>query len=72
MQKRHGMVITVTAKENPIKRILVKGLQYLWIWLFKHPVYSYGLKEDLIVKLELNFFEVVISSNGDTTAIYNL
>ena len=21
---------------------------------FKHPVYAYGLKEDLIVKLELN------------------
>ena len=36
---------------------------------FKHPVYSYGLKENLIVMLELN---KVILRAGDTSASYKL
>ena len=36
---------------------------------FRHPVYSYGLKEDLIVKLELN---KVILCAGDNSAAYKL
>ena len=39
---------------------------------FKHPVYSYGLKEDLIIKLELNSSEKVILATGDTSATYKL
>ena len=39
---------------------------------FKHPVYPYGLKEDLIVRLELNSSEKVILCTGDTTATYRL
>ena len=39
---------------------------------FKHPVYPYGLKEDLIVRLELNSSEKVILCTGATTATYKL
>ena len=37
---------------------------------FKHPVHSYGLEEDLIVRLELNSFEKVIVCGRDTAATY--
>ena len=39
---------------------------------FKHPVYPYGLKEDLTVRLELNSSEKVILCTGDTSATYKL
>ena len=39
---------------------------------FKHPVYSYGLKEDLIVRLVLNSSEKVVLCTGDTNATYKL
>ena len=39
---------------------------------FKHPVYPYGLKKDLIVRLELNSSEKVILCTGDTSATYKL
>ena len=35
-------------------------------------VYPYGLKEDLIARLELNSSEKVISRTGDTNATYKL
>ena len=35
-------------------------------------MYSYGLKEDLIVRLALNSSEKVILCTGDTAAIYKL
>ena len=39
---------------------------------FKHPVYPYGLKEDLIVRPELNSGEKVILCTGDTNSTYKL
>ena len=36
------------------------------------PLYPCGLKEDLIVRLELNFGEKVILCTGDTNATYKL
>ena len=39
---------------------------------FKHPVYPYGLKEDLIIRLDLNSSEKVILCTGDTSATYRL
>ena len=39
---------------------------------FKHPVYPYGLKEDLIVRFELKSSEKVILCTGDTAATYKL
>ena len=37
---------------------------------FKHPVYPYGLKEDLIVRLVLNSSEKVVLCTEDTNATY--
>ena len=39
---------------------------------FKHPVYPYELKEDLIVRLELNSSEKVSLCTGDASATYKL
>ena len=39
---------------------------------FKHPVYSYGLKEYLIVRFEFNSSKKVILCSGDTTATCKL
>ena len=39
---------------------------------FKHSVYPYGLKERLIVRIELNSAEKVILHTGDTNATYEL
>ena len=35
-----------------------------------HPVYPHGIKEDLIVRFELNSFEKVILCTGDTNVTY--
>ena len=39
---------------------------------FKHSVYTYGLKEDLLIKIELNSAKEVILCTGDTNAIYEI
>ena len=60
----------VTTQENAIKKTLGKRFAILLDFdFFKHP---YGLKEDLIVRLELNFSEKVILCTGDTSATYKL
>ena len=49
------------------KRILVKAFQYLWESnFFKHPVYPYELKENLIIRLKFNNSEKVILCRRDT------
>ena len=57
-----------------LKILLVKGSQYLSILTFLGIacVYPYGLKEYLIVRLELYFSEKVILLSGDTAATYKL
>ena len=39
---------------------------------FKHPIYSYGLREDLIIRLELTSLGKVLLCTGDTNATYKL
>ena len=63
----------MTTQENAIKKTLDKRSAIpLDFDFFKHPVYPYGLKEDLIVRLELNSSEKVILCTGDTNATYKL
>ena len=64
----------MTTQENAIKRTFDKSFSIpLDFDFFKHPVYPYGLnKEDLFVRLELNFAEKVILCAGDTNATYKL
>ena len=60
-KKADGMTLAVTTQENVIKKTLDKRFSIpLDFDFFKHPVYPCGLKEDLIVKLELNSAEKVI------------
>ena len=69
--KAGGTVLTVTTQENAIKKSFDKRFAVpLNFDFFEHPVYPYGLKEDLIVRLELNYSEKVILCTGDTAATY--
>ena len=58
--------ITATIQENANKKNVCNTCG---LWPFKHPVYPHGLKEDLIVKLELNFSGKVNLRSGDTITI---
>ena len=40
--------------------------------VFKHPIYSCGLREDLIVRLELTSLGKVLLRTGDANATYKL
>ena len=63
----------MTTQENAIKKMFDKRFAIpLDFDFFKHPVYPYGLKEDLIVRLELNSSEKVVLCTGDTSATYKL
>ena len=62
MQKKTDVTaLTVTTQENAIKKTFEKRFEIpLDFDYFKHPVYLYGLKEDKIVRFELNSSEKVI------------
>ena len=72
-KKADWTVLAVTTQENAIKKTFEKRFAIPQdFYFFKHPVYSYGLKERLIVRLELNSAENVILCTGDTNATYKL
>ena len=70
-KKSDGTALTVKKQENVIKKRFDKRFAIpIDFDFFKHPVYPYGLKEDLIVRLELNSSEKIILCTGDTNATY--
>ena len=72
-KKSDGTALTVTTQENPIKKTFDKRFAIpLDFDFFRHPVYPDGLKEDFIVRIELNSSEKVILCTGDTSATYKL
>ena len=72
-KKTHGTALTVTIQENAIKKTFDKRFAIPSIFdFFKHPVYTNGLKEDLIGRLELNYSEKVILCTADTSLTYKL
>ena len=72
-KKADGTALTITTQENVIKKTLDKRFAIpLDFDFFSHPVYPYGLRKDLIVRLELNSEEKVILCTGDTNATYKL
>ena len=72
-KKADGMALIVTTKENAIKKTFGERFAIpLDFDFFGHRVYPYGLKEDLIVRLEFNSSEKVILCTGDTSATYKL
>ena len=72
-EKADGTALTVTIQESAIKKTFDKRFAIpLDFKFFKHADYPYGLKEDLIVRVELNSSEKVILCTGDTNAKYKL
>ena len=72
-KKADGTPVTLTTQENAIKKDFDKRFAILLDFdFFKHPVYLYGLREDLIVRLELNSAENAILCTGDTNATNKL
>ena len=72
-KKADGTSLTLTTQENVIKKTLDKRFATpLHLDFFKHSVYAYGLKKDLIVRLELNSAEKVILCTRDTNTTYKL
>lgn len=60
-------------KENAIKKSFGNRFAiFLDFDFFKHPVYLYGLKEDLIVRLEMNSCIKVIVCIENTVDTYKL
>ena len=67
-KKADGTVLAAATQENAIKKTFDKRFAIaLDFDFFKHPLYPYGLKEDLIVRLESSS-----SETGDTSATYKL
>ena len=63
----------MTAQESAIKKTLGKRFAVPSDFDFlKHPVYPYGLKKNLIVRLELNSSEKAILCTRDNAATYML
>ena len=72
-KKADGTKMAVTAQGNATEKTFDKRFAIpLDFDFFKHLVYPYGLKEDLIVTLELNSLEKVILCTGDTSAAHKL
>ena len=72
-KKAAGTALALTTKKNAIKKTFDKRFSIpLDFDFFKHSVYPYGLKEDLIIRLELNSSEKVILCTQDTSATYKL
>ena len=72
-KKADGTALVVTTQENAIKKTFDKRFSIpLYFDFFKHPVYTYGLKEDLIIRLESNSSGKVVLCTGDTNATYKL
>ena len=72
-KKADGTALTRITQKNAIKKSFNKRLAIPLDFNFlKHPVYPYGLKEDLTVRLELNSSEKVILCTGDASSMYKL
>ena len=72
-KKADGTAMTLTTQDNAIKKMVDKRFAIpLDFDFFKHPVYPYGLKERLFIKIKLNSAENVLLCTGDTNATYKL
>ena len=71
VKKADGTVRTVATQESAIKKTFDKRFAIILDFdFFKHPLYPYEPKVDLIERLKLNYS--VILCSGDTAATYKL
>ena len=54
------------------KRSVIDFQFHSTLTFFKNSTYPYGLREDLIARLELNSAEKILLASGDTAAIYKI
>ena len=72
-KKSDGIALTLTTQENVIKKTYdVRFAITLDFDCFKHPVYPYGVKEDLRNMTEWNSAKEVILCTGGNNAIYKI
>ena len=72
-KKADGTALTLTIQENAIKKMLDKKFaRPLDFDFFKHPIYPYGLKERLFIRIELNSVKNVLLCTRGTNATYKL
>ena len=69
--KADGTALTITTEENAIKKTVSNQIPLNFDFL-KHPTYPYGLREDLIARLELNSAKKILLAIGDTAATYKI
>ena len=68
-----GAALKLTKEENAIKKTVSNRCSIpVDFDFFKYPTYPYGLREDLIARLELNSTEKILLANGDTAATYKI
>ena len=71
--KADGTALTFTKEENAIKKTVSNRFSIpIGFDFFKHPTYPYGLRQDLIARLELNSAEKILLARRDTAATYKI
>ena len=72
-KKNRCIALILTNQENGIKKTYDNRFAIpLDFDFFKYPIYPYGFRENLIIRLELNSSKKVIFCTGDTLATYKL
>ena len=72
-KKKHGTALTLTTQENAVKKTFDNRFAItLDFDFFKHLIYLYGLRENLIARLERNSAGKVILCTGHTSATFKL
>ena len=64
-KKSDGTALTLTTQENIFKKTYDKRFAIPLDFDLKHPVYPYGLKEDITITIELNSAKEVILCTGE-------
>ena len=72
-KKADGTALGVATQENSVKNMLDRRFTMpLDFDFFKYPVYPYGLKERLLIRIELNSAGNVLLRTGETNATYKI
>ena len=69
--KADGTALTLTKEENTIKKTVSNRFS-ISLDFFKLPPYPYGLRENLIARLELNSAKKILLASGDTAETYKI
>ena len=72
-KKADATTFVLTAEENTIRETMGKAFEVtLDFYCLNYPVFPYELRENLIVRLELNSAGKITLATGDTSVIYKV